>query len=105
MKGFLVGFSLLPAALGLLVIFHTFIDTKRDGQGGIITNRIARAELVWLAMNKPRLFCDRFEWVCQDVQDKHEQETTVREPEAQTTGPELPDRMLPESPEIQPAQQ
>lgn len=74
LKGFFMGLLLIPAALGLLVIFHVFIDSKSDGRGGEITNRIARAELVWLAMNKPKLFCDSFEWVCEDVEEHHDKE-------------------------------
>ena len=74
LKGFLTGLLVIPAALGLLVIFHVFIDSKKDGHGGEITNRIARAELVWLAMNKPKLFCDNFKWVCEDVEEHHEKD-------------------------------
>jgi hypothetical protein len=74
LRGFLMGFLVLPAALGLLVIFHVLIDSKSDGRGGEITNRIARAELIWLAMNKPKLFCESFDWVCEDVQEHHEKD-------------------------------
>ena len=74
LKGFLWGFLLIPAAIGLLVIFHVLIDGKNDGRGGELTNRIARAELVWLAMSRPKLFCDSFEWVCEDVKERHEKE-------------------------------
>ena len=71
LKGLFVGLLLIPAVLGMLVIFHVFIDSKTNGHGGRITNRIARAEIVWLAMNKPKLFCDNFKWVCEDVEERH----------------------------------
>lgn len=71
MKSFLIGVLLLPALLGSLVIHHTFIAHKSDGQDGEIRNRIARLELVWLAMNQPHLFLREMPQVAQDVEDRH----------------------------------
>jgi len=97
MKGFLVGLFMVPAVLGLLVIFHVFIDSKSDGRGGEITNRIARTELVWLAMNKPRLFCDKFDWVCEDVQEHHDRAagSKVKVP-SRAVEPKLPIEKMPD---------
>jgi uncharacterized membrane protein len=68
MKTFLIGFFILPALVGTLVFFHTLFDTKTY-RGKDITNRVARFELFWLAINKPHLFCDSMKWVCMDVEE------------------------------------
>ncbi|HHZ87596.1 MAG TPA: hypothetical protein EYN73_00675 [Chromatiaceae bacterium] len=71
MKNYLFGLLLLPGLLGLLVIYHTMIDYKSNGTGGELTNRIARLELVWLAMNKPHLFRSVLPGVALNVEERH----------------------------------
>ena len=70
-QAFIIGLGIIPALLGTVLIIHVFIKPKYDNDGEEITNRIARLELVWLAMNKPRMFCEDFPWVCQNVQERH----------------------------------
>jgi hypothetical protein len=71
MKNFLIGILLLPALIGAVTIHHTLIDEKPDMWGQPMTNRIARAELVWLAMNKPKLFVEDFPQLAMDVEARH----------------------------------
>ena len=71
MKNFLIGILLLPALVGIVAIYHTLIDEKPDMWGKPLTNRIARAELVWLAMNKPKLFVEQFPQLAMDVEARH----------------------------------
>ena len=71
MKNFLIGILLLPALVGAVTIHHTLIDEKPDMLGEPLTNRIARAELVWLAMNKPKLFIQQFPQLAMDVEARH----------------------------------
>lgn len=71
MKNFLIGILLLPALIGGVVIHHTLIDEKPDMWGEPMTNRIARLELVWLAMNKPKLFIEQFPQLAVDVEERH----------------------------------
>jgi hypothetical protein len=71
MKNFLIGILILPSLVGTLTIYHTLLDSKPNPLGGELTNRIARAELVWLAMNKPKLFVDQFPQLAMDVEARH----------------------------------
>jgi len=71
MRNFLFGILLLPALVGGTVIYHTLIDSKPDMFGQPITNRLARVELVWLAMNKPKLFVELFPQLGMDVEARH----------------------------------
>ena len=68
MKYFALGAFTIPAMIGLLTIFHVFIDSKKHNDREI-TNRIARLELFWLAINKPGLFCEDMDWVCENVEE------------------------------------
>lgn len=63
---------MLPALVGTLVFYHTLFDTKTHN-GEPVTNRVARFELFWVAINRPNMFCevDKFKWVCQNVKEKH----------------------------------
>lgn len=71
MKNFLIGILIFPALVGAVAIFHTLLDEKPDMLGQPLTNRLARAELVWLAMNKPKLFVDQFPQLALDVEARH----------------------------------
>lgn len=72
MKNLLIGLLILPAMVGAVTIYHTLLDDKPSPLGGELTNRIARAELVWLAMNKPKLFVDQFPQLAMDVEERHD---------------------------------
>jgi len=71
MKNILLGMMMLPAFIGIFLIYHVLIATKSDGHGGDITNRISRTELVWLAINKPHLFTDLLPDLTLNVEDRH----------------------------------
>lgn len=71
MKNFLIGILLLPALVGALVIYHSVIAEKPGPAGEELTNRIARFELVWLAMNKPKLFFEQFPQLAMNVEERH----------------------------------
>jgi len=67
MKNFLFGLLLLPAIVGMVFIYHTLVINKSDGHTGKITNRVARLELAWLAMNKPHLFKEIMPELAMDI--------------------------------------
>ena len=71
MKNFFLGISIIPSILGLLLIAHTLLLEKTDGEGGEITNRLVRLELAWLAMNKPHLFVDVMPSILEDIEDRN----------------------------------
>jgi len=100
-KAFLAGLAILPAIVGAVVIWHVFFDVKRDCAGEVMTNRIARLELAWLAISKPRLFCERFEWVCQDVQERHQVDGGEPPAGAATPEPERPPEAAADKPEVE----
>ncbi|MFW5451587.1 MAG: hypothetical protein ACKE9I_08315 [Methylophagaceae bacterium] len=72
MKNFLLGLLIIPSLLGAVLIIHTALLNKTDGEDGEITNRLVRLELVWLAMNKPHLFIDVMPSILIDVEDRYD---------------------------------
>lgn len=75
MKNLIIGLLLVPvmvpALLGTLMFYHVFIDSKRDGHNGDITNRTVRMELMWLAMSKPHLFVSVMPDLVVDVEKRN----------------------------------
>jgi hypothetical protein len=66
-RGFLIGFSLLPSVIGLLVIYHVLIATKTLDDGTELTNRMARATYFWIAISQPEDGVSLYPWLKQDV--------------------------------------
>lgn len=58
------GFLLLPAALGLLVIYHVMIRGKHSPADK--SNRINHLRLVWFAMTREEAFVGLFPWLKND---------------------------------------
>lgn len=61
---FLVGLGLLPAILGLLVIYHVFGREKRGPADR--SNRINHLRLVWFALTREDRFVGVFPWLRHD---------------------------------------
>jgi hypothetical protein len=66
-KGFVIGFSLLPSVIGLLVIYHVFIATKTLNDGTELTNRMARAAYFWVAISQPEEGVSLYPWLKYDI--------------------------------------
>ena len=67
----LCAFTALPAAIGLLFIFHVFVRSKKPPAD--TSNRINHFRLVWFAMTREGLCVDLFPWL------KHDEYDNVRE--------------------------
>lgn len=58
---------IIPAMLGLVMIYHTFIRQKTPPADE--TNRINHIRLVWFALSREELFVDKFPWLKNDEMD------------------------------------
>lgn len=56
-------FVLLPAALGLFVLWHIFRPQQKPADE---SNRINKIRLVWFALTREELFVDKFPWLLND---------------------------------------
>ena len=56
-------FVLLPAALGLFVLWHIFRPQQKPVDE---SNRINKIRLVWFALTREELFVDKFPWLLND---------------------------------------
>jgi hypothetical protein len=86
LKGFVIGFSLLPSLIGLLVIWHVMIATKRFEDGTEMTNRVARATYFWFAISRPAEGTALYPWLKYNLkefltQDKKEKPKMAPESE------------------------
>ena len=57
----------LPAAIGLLFIFHVFVRSKKPPAD--TSNRINHFRLAWFALTREGLFVDLFPWLKNDEYD------------------------------------
>ena len=57
----------LPAAIGLLFIFHVFVRSKKPPAD--TSNRINHIRLVWFALTREDLFVSLFPWLMYDEYD------------------------------------
>jgi hypothetical protein len=57
----------LPAAIGLLFIFHVFVRSKKPPADA--SNRINHFRLVWFALTREGLFVGLFPWLKNDEYD------------------------------------
>ena len=64
---FIIGFLLLPALLGLFVIFHVLIRPKKSPADS--TNRINHIRLLWFVLTRENLFVGTFPWLKNDELD------------------------------------
>jgi hypothetical protein len=63
----LCAFTALPAAIGLLFIFHVFVRSKNPPADA--SNRINHFRLVWFALTREGLFVGLFPWLKNDEHD------------------------------------
>ena len=63
----LCAFMALPAAIGLLFIFHVFVRSKKPPAD--TSNRINHIRLVWFALTREDLFVSLFPWLMYDEYD------------------------------------
>lgn len=59
-------FVLLPAALGLFVLWHVFRPQHPPTDR---TNRINKIRLLWFALTREELFVGKFPWLMNDELD------------------------------------
>ncbi len=64
---FLIGLGALPSILGLLMIYHVLIRTKKSPADG--SNRINHIRLVWFALTREDKFVYEFPWMKNDEWD------------------------------------
>ena len=64
---FIIGFLLLPALLGMFVIFHVLIRQKKSPADS--TNRINHIRLLWFVLTRENLFVGTFPWLKNDELD------------------------------------
>lgn len=64
---FVIGFLLLPALLGLFVIFHVLIRSKKSPADS--SNRINHIRLLWFVLTRENLFVGTFPWLKNDELD------------------------------------
>lgn len=62
----LKSFVLLPAALGLFVLYHIARPQHRPAD---VSNRINKIRLLWFALTREELFVDTFPWLYNDELD------------------------------------
>ncbi len=79
-KGFVIGFSLLPSIIGLLVIYHVLIATKTFDDGTELTNRVARATYFWFAISRPEDGVTLYPWLKYDLKEFLEGEKSADNP-------------------------
>lgn len=58
---------IIPATLGLMMIYHTLIRSKKFPADE--SNRINHIRLVWFALSREDLFVDSFPWLKNDELD------------------------------------
>jgi hypothetical protein len=58
---------IVPAMLGLMMIYHTLIRSKKFPVDE--SNRINHIRLVWFALSREELFVDSFSWLKRDELD------------------------------------
>jgi len=63
----LLFFMLVPASLGMLVLYHVFIRSKTKPAD--TSNRINHFRLVWFALTREELFVKLFPWLKKDEID------------------------------------
>lgn len=63
MTEILLGFTILPALLGLFVLFHLFRGNKLPADK---SNRINKIRLFWFALTREDKFVDTFDWLKYD---------------------------------------
>jgi hypothetical protein len=63
MMGILVGFLLLPAAIGLFVIYHIARSQRPPADK---SNRINKIRLLWFTLTREDLFTQQFPWLLRD---------------------------------------
>ncbi len=88
-KGFVIGFCLLPSLIGLLVIWHVLIATKRFDDGKELTNRVARATYFWFAISRPEDGAPLYPWLRYDLKEFLQQDQQ-KEPKAAPEPPPSP---------------
>jgi hypothetical protein len=88
-KGFVIGFCLLPSLIGLLVIWHVLIATKRFDDGTELTNRVARATYFWFAISRPEDGAPLYPWLRYDLKEFLQQDPK-QEPKAAPEPPPSP---------------
>lgn len=64
--GFLFGIMLLPALLGLFVIYHVFRSQRSPADK---SNRINKIRLLWFVLTREDLFVKTFPWLTRDELD------------------------------------
>jgi hypothetical protein len=85
-KGFIIGFSLLPSLIGLLVIYHVLIATKTLDDGTELTNRVARTTYFWFAISRPEDGVPLYPWLKYDLKEFLEGEESSDSPEEEQQG-------------------
>lgn len=58
---------IIPGLLGLMMIYHTLIRSKKFPADS--SNRINHLRLVWFALSREELFVDTFPWLKNDELD------------------------------------
>jgi len=63
----IIGLMIIPTALGMLMLFHTMIRSKKSPVDP--SNRINHIRLVWFAMANEEDFVELFPWLKYDEMD------------------------------------
>lgn len=63
----IIALLLIPSLLGLMMIYHTLIRSKKFPADK--SNRINHVRLVWFALSRENLFVDSFPWLKNDELD------------------------------------
>ncbi len=65
----LLGFTILPALIGLFILFHVFRGQRSPAD---TSNRINKIRLLWFVLTREDLFVGTFPWL------KHDEHYNVR---------------------------
>lgn len=62
----LLGAMIIPALIGMFVLFHLF---RSQHEPADTSNRINKIRLFWFVMTREELFVDKFPWLTNDEYD------------------------------------